>query len=225
MPIWRSSRRIVLAPMLEQGAAQQPARRSFLKTMLAGTAGAAALLGLKPREARADGDPFLGEIALVGFNFAPVGWAMCNGQLLPISQNVALFSLLGTFYGGDGVNTFALPDLRGRMAIHSGQGPGLSSYVQGQLGGTEVVTLTAAQMPQHTHQLTGSSSNGTSNSPVNAVPAVQANGVPVYSATPNANLSPNAIGLAGGNLPHSNLQPYLSLNYIIALQGIFPSRS
>lgn len=226
--LWRpSGRRMILAPMLGQG--QQvppvPERRSFLKKMLAGTAGAAALLGLKPREARADNDPWISEIAIVPFNFAPVGWALCDGSLLAIATNTALFSLLGTTYGGNGTTNFALPDLRGRVPLMMGQGPGLSVYTIGQIGGAEVITLTAAQMPQHNHVMGVVGANGNTNSPVNAVPAVQASGVPTYSsATVTGGMSATALSYAGSSQPHENHQPFLTLNFIIAMQGIFPSR-
>jgi microcystin-dependent protein len=218
--MWRPSRPVIAAP-------QVPERRSFLKRLFALTAGGAALAAVKPREARADGDPWVGEIALVGFNFAPVGWALCNGQLLPIVQNQALFALLGTTFGGDGITTFALPDLRGRVPIHMGQGPGLSSFTMGQVGGLESVTLLGTQIPQHTHALNASTLNGTSDVPgAAAVLAKNASGVPQYgSAAPNVTLATAAIGLTGGGQPHENHQPYLTMNYIIALQGIFPSRS
>ncbi len=178
-------------------------------------------------------EPFIGQIMMVGFNFAPRGWAMCAGQLLPISQNTALFSLLGTTYGGDGRTTFALPDLRGRCALGMGQGPGLQPYVQGQAGGQENVTLLQPQMPQHTHGLAANSSNGTESDPSGALLAnaqvpidrsTTVNGNTYLQGTPNTAMSPQAIGLAGGNQPHENMQPYLAMNYIIALEGIFPSR-
>jgi microcystin-dependent protein len=216
--MWRPSRPVIAAP-------QVPERRSFLKRLFALTAGGAALAAVKPREARADGDPFLGEIALVGFNFPPLGWALCNGQLLPINQNTALFSLLGTTYGGDGITNFALPDLRGRVPIHMGQGPGLSSFVIGQTGGAEAITLTAAQMPSHSHTLNASSQNGSSDTPTGAFPAKSAAGVPQYGAASNTAMAAAAVSTAGSNVPHENHQPFLTMNYIIALNGIFPSRN
>ena len=168
-------------------------------------------------------EPFVGEIMLVPYNFAPTGWAFCNGQLLPISQNTALFSLLGTMYGGNGQSTFALPDLRGRVAISLGQGPGLSPRDQGETGGSESVALTLQQIPQHNHPVNVSSSPGTS---------AQAAGNHLhastfgnsYAATPDGTMAADAIGQTGGGQPHNNLQPYLTLNYVIALQGIFPTR-
>lgn len=174
-------------------------------------------------------DVFLGMIGLFGFNFAPKGWMSCNGQLLSIAQNSALFALLGTTYGGDGVTTFALPDLRGRVPNGQGQGPGLSSYQMGQAAGTEHVTLIQTQMPQHNHTLNVSGNPGTSNSPAGTVlaQAFDANEgvVNTYGTAINATASPQAIGLSGGNQPHENMQPYLTMNYCIAVEGIFPSRN
>jgi microcystin-dependent protein len=171
-------------------------------------------------------EPFLGQITLVGFTFAPVGWAFCNGQLLAIDQNPALFQLIGTIYGGDGQTTFALPDLRSRIPLHQGQGNGTSNYTIGQIGGSENMTLTSGQVPSHTHQaqcFTGGSNSG---SPVNALWAQASNDQPFKSGTPGAaNMAPGAIGPAGGNQPHANLMAYQALNYIIALQGIFPSQN
>ncbi|MGZ4280852.1 MAG: phage tail protein [Gaiellaceae bacterium] len=165
-------------------------------------------------------EPFLGMIIIFGGNFAPKGWAFCNGQLLPINQNTALFSLLGTTYGGNGTTTFALPDLRGRVPLHFGQGPGLSNYVEGQVGGVENVTLLTSQMPAHTHVQPATAGDETTNRPNEAIPARGG----VYASTPDgSNLA--ATSSAGGGQPHVNLQPYLALNYIIALQGIFPSRN
>lgn len=158
---------------------------------------------------------------MFGFNFAPRSWAFCDGQLLPISQNTALFSLLGTTYGGDGRTTFALPDLRGRVPLHEGTGPGLSSYLLGQKGGLENVTLTTAQIPAHTHSPQCSSDDPNSGSPANGFPA--AVGTPIYSTTQNASMG--ATGSAGGSQSHENRPPYLALNFCIALQGIFPSRN
>ncbi|WP_026955535.1 phage tail protein [Algoriphagus vanfongensis] len=179
--------------------------------------------------------PFIGQIELFGCNFAPRGWAMCQGQLLPISQNTALFSLLGTVYGGDGRTTFGLPDLRSRVVVGMGNGPGLSNYTLGQKLGVENVTLTQAELPNHTHGLSGVNGNGTSNIPTQNVLAVnnatiERGAGPVEGnsfANSSANVSMNqfSIGQAGGSLPHNNMQPSLSLNYCIALVGIFPSRN
>jgi microcystin-dependent protein len=173
-------------------------------------------------------DPWLGEIALVAFNFAPQGWAFCNGQLLSIAQNTALFSLLGTTYGGDGQTTFALPDLRSRVPLCFGQGNGLSSYSLGGTGGLEGVTLSAGQIPAHTHSYTpqASASGGTAVSPAGALWAESPDGAALYkSGASNTNMAAQTIGSTGGGQSHENRQPYLSLNYVIALQGIFPSRS
>lgn len=174
-------------------------------------------------------DPFLGEIRMFAGNFAPRGWATCDGQILPIAQNTALFSLLGTTYGGNGQTTFALPDLRGRVPVHVGQGPGLSPYSLGQSAGSENVTLTSGQMPGHTHTLNASSAGGDAGSPQNAVSAMvtdtQGNAFNGYTASPNTTMSPQAIAPAGGNQPHANIQPFLCLTFIIALEGIFPSRN
>ncbi|SFB46084.1 phage tail protein [Algoriphagus aquimarinus] len=180
-------------------------------------------------------DPFLGQITLVGFSFAPRGWAFCAGQLLPIAQNSALFSLLGTIYGGDGRTTFALPDLRGRCAIGMGNGPGLTDRRQGATLGQETVTLTQNEMPSHTHGLLGNSTPGTSNDPAGKVHSkstvtlergadpIPANGF--IDAAANAPMHASSIAVAGGGLPHNNMQPSLPMNYIIALVGSFPSRN
>jgi len=168
-------------------------------------------------------DPYIGELRLLGFTFAPRGWAMCNGQLLSIAQNTALFSLLGTTYGGNGVQTFGLPDLRGRAPLHMGQGPGLAPRVQGELSGTETVTLIPQQMPAHTHQVLASSDDATKKNPVGSVPA--GTGSSSYSDTADGTMLPAMIQVAGGSQPHNNMQPYLVLNWCIALEGIFPSRN
>ena len=170
-------------------------------------------------------DPFVGEIRFVGFNFAPTGWAICAGQLLPISQNTALFSLLGTNYGGDGKSTFALPNFMDAAPMHQGQGPGLSQRFIGETGGSDSVTLIQTEMPAHTHTLVGSAAEGGDRSPANERFAVGIGGVNTYAAPSSlTSMSPQAIAPAGGNLPHNNLQPYLVLTPIIALQGIFPPR-
>ena len=175
---------------------------------------------------RRGAEPFLGEIALLPYNFAPRGWAFCNGQLLAISQNEALFALLGTIYGGDGQTTFALPDLRGRVPVSAGQGPGLSNYSLGETFGTETTTLTVNQMPIHAHSVRVSSEPGTSNTPVNAIPAQNRDGIINYTAgAADAQMASEAISPAGGGQPVNNLQPGLAMHYCIALQGIFPSRN
>jgi microcystin-dependent protein len=177
-------------------------------------------------------DPLLGTISMFAGNFAPRGWALCNGQLLSISTNQALFSILGTTYGGDGVRTFGLPDLRGRAPIHQGQGPGLTNRTLGELAGAEHVTLMISQMPTHNHALNASTNTGNQTSPANGVLAVStdpdAGGSPI-NFTPgtnvNAIMANNAISPAGQNMPHDNMQPYLAVTFIIALEGIFPSRN
>ena len=173
-------------------------------------------------------DPFVGEIALVSFGFTPVGWALCNGQMMQISQNTALFALIGTTYGGDGVRTFALPDLQSRVPLHFGQGPGLSSYVLGQTLGFESVSLQGAQMPSHTHSYTPQATTGTGGalSPGGALWAQSGNADPIYQkGASNTAMAPQATGPTGGGQPHENRQPLLALNFVIALQGIFPSRN
>jgi microcystin-dependent protein len=188
-------------------------------------------------------DTFVGQILLLPFNFPPKGFAFCQGQLLPISQNTALFSLLGTIYGGDGRVTFALPNLQGRVPMGFGQGPGLTDRQQGEVGGADALPLTTAQMPAHSHALTTTSvvpsvqcwsGAGDQATPESNVPATESTGVTAtYSSLPsNASMRTGNIALsgtatataAGGGLPHDNRQPYLSLNYCIALQGVFPQR-
>lgn len=171
-------------------------------------------------------DPFVAEIRIFGFNFAPTGWAQCDGQILPISQNTALFSLLGTMYGGNGQSTFALPDLQGSVPMFWGQGQGLSLYDEGQTGGSDTVTLLQSEMPAHSHTWTASNQDGTDQSPVAELMAGGVGGVSTYAA-PSAikQMSPNTIAPAGGDQPHNNLMPYLTLNFCIALQGVFPPRS
>jgi microcystin-dependent protein len=186
---------------------------------------AGAFLVISPAVRAQAGDAFLGQILIVGFDFAPQGWAFCDGHLLPISQNTALFSLLGTTYGGDGTTTFALPDLRGRIAVGFGQGPGLQDYSLGETGGEEFVTLTIAQMPAHTHPLMGQSALGTSASPMGGIWAAQSRLEVYSSATPDSAMGGASISNAGGSQPYDNRSPYLVVNYIIALQGIYPSRN
>ena len=171
-------------------------------------------------------DPFLGQITLVAFTFAPQGWAFCNGQLLPIDQFAALFQLLGTTYGGDGQTNFALPNLQSRIPLHQGQGTGTSNYTIGQNGGSEQVTLTSDQAPGHTHQAQCFTSGSNSQSPLNGIWAQASNDQPYKGSTAgSANMAAGAIGPAGGSQPHSNLMAYQALNYIIALEGIFPSQN
>lgn len=172
-------------------------------------------------------EPFLSMIVLFGCNFAPRGWAFCQGQILPIAQNTALFSLLGTTYGGNGQTTFALPDLRGRVPIGFGQGPGLSSYALGQQGGSESVTLLLNQMPAHTHAFMATAEAGDTADPTGAYPANTGALDKEYKLAPVNKVAMNtaAVETKGGSQPHTNLQPYLALNYCIALEGIFPSRN
>ena len=178
--------------------------------------------------------PFVAEIRIFACNFAPKGWAQCNGQLLPISQNTALFSLLGTFYGGDGKSTFALPDLQGSDAVHcgNGPGPGLQEWFIGQMQGEQFVTLLDSEMPAHNHSLVGTTANATvataggNQQAKGFLGGLQAStSAKMYStAAPNTQLSPMALAMAGGSLPHNNMMPYLTLNFCIAMQGVFPPR-
>lgn len=172
-------------------------------------------------------EPYLGQVVAVGFSFAPVGWALCDGSLLSISQNSALFSLIGTYYGGDGRTTFALPDLRGRAVIGQGQAPGLQTYMVGQAGGAETVTLAAGQFAAHTHAMAGAGSVSSGTPGTSVVFGTPPVGVQVYANSGgNSALSANTVGPAGGqNGPHENRQPFLTINYIIALQGAYPPRS
>ena len=183
------------------------------------------LLLCSAHPAKAQVEPYLGQVDIVAFNFPPKGWAFCNGQLLAINQNQALFSLLGTFYGGDGIRTFALPDLRGRIAIGMGQGPGLANYTVGEVGGEEYVTLNVTQMPAHTHVPMGTTSAANALGPGGAEWAATTTYLYSSSATPSSAMNPAAIGTAGGGQPHENRAPYLTMSFIIALQGIFPSRN
>ncbi len=169
-------------------------------------------------------NPYIGEIRIFAGNFAPTGWALCNGQYLAIQSNPALFSVLGTFYGGDGVTSFALPDLRGRAPMHYDQGPGLSPYSIGETGGSESVILQTAEVPFHSHTLNASSSGGNVASPAGGVPALSPERNYGYSILAGANTQMAPIG-SSVSLPHENRQPYLPLNFIIALQGVYPPRS
>jgi microcystin-dependent protein len=170
-------------------------------------------------------EPFLGQIMLVPYNFAPRGWAFCNGQILPIAQNTALFSLLGTTYGGNGQTTFALPDLRGCVPISSGQGPGLSNYSLGERGGTETVTLTVNQMPTHNHLVNVNTDNGETGRIADTYLSNSSETPYNGSLASPGTMAPQMISNVGGNQPFEILQPYLTLNYCIALEGIFPSRN
>ena len=171
-------------------------------------------------------DPFVAEIRIFPFNFPPKGWAFCNGQLLPLSQNTALFSLLGTTYGGDGRSTFALPDMQGNAPMHPGQGPGLSLHDLGETGGSETVTLLQSEIPLHSHALRADVLDlaDTNVASPTASLALSAGGT-LYQAATNTTMGPNVIAPAGGSLPHNNMQPYLTLNFCIALQGVFPPRT
>jgi microcystin-dependent protein len=172
-------------------------------------------------------DPFVAEIRIFPFNFAPKGWAWCDGQLLPLSQNTALFSLLGTTYGGNGKSNFALPDLQGRAPLHPGQGPGLSLYDLGQTGGSETVSLLESEIPSHSHALRASNDAGLTNTAAGTVVARPfGRGNNLFQAA-NAGISPmapEALAPTGGDQPHNNLQPYLTFYFCIALQGVFPPR-
>ena len=173
-------------------------------------------------------DPFVAEIRILPFNFPPKGWAFCNGQILPLSQNTALFSLLGTTYGGDGKSNFALPNMQGNAPMHPGQGPGLSLHDLGETSGSETVSLLESEMPFHSHAMRASS-DGADNfvavANMLAKPVGRGNSLYSTSTTPLAAMSDNAIAPAGGNQPHNNMMPYLTLNFCIALQGVFPPRT
>lgn len=170
-------------------------------------------------------EPFVGEIRMGGFNFAPRGWAFCNGQLLAISQNTALFSLLGTTYGGNGQTTFGLPNLQGRAPVGLGAGPGLTNRQLGALGGEATHTLTANEIAQHSHTLHASTGAASTGTPGNTVTLAATSGAKVYSAATNTVAMGAGLSIAGGSLPHENRQPYLAITFVIALQGIYPSRN
>jgi microcystin-dependent protein len=177
-------------------------------------------------------DQFVAEIRIFPFNFAPTGWALCNGQLMPITQNTALFSLLGTMYGGDGKSTFALPNLQGSLPLFWGQGPGLSSYVEGETGGSDTITLIDTEMPSHSHTLNANTVAGTAADPNGNMfsdgnwSLQGASGKVQYYTTqaPAAQMNVNTIAPSGSSFPHNNLMPYLTVSFCIALQGIFPPR-
>jgi len=170
-------------------------------------------------------DPFLGEIRMAGFNFAPRGWAFCNGAILGIAQNTALFSLLGTTYGGNGTTTFALPNLAGRLPLHMGQGPGLSPRTIGEFGGSETVALSVQQMPSHRHTLfAASAGTRTATASGNVLASGEAD-IFKRGPVPTVALAPEQLALTGGSQPHPNMQPFLAVNFIIAIEGIFPSRN
>lgn len=172
-------------------------------------------------------DPFVAEIRIFPFNFAPKGWAFCDGQILPLSQNTALFSLLGTTYGGDGKSNFALPDMQGNAAMHPGQGPGLSLHDLGETGGSETVSLLQTEIPSHSHGFMASSQPGEDPAPSPSEALARSVGANLYQTnTQNlVQLAPQALSPAGGDQPHNNMMPFLTLNFCIALQGVFPPRS
>jgi microcystin-dependent protein len=179
------------------------------------------------------GNPYVGQISMTGFSFAPYGWAFCNGQLMSIAQYETLYTLIGTTYGGDGVQTFALPNLQCRLPIHQGTGAGLSTYVIGQISGSENVTLLTGQLPQHIHTFYATSACATSVRPNNSLTAVPYQGIspsfytiPTSGQAPNVkNLNPQAIGQSGSSLPHPNMMPSLCVSFIISLFGIYPSQN
>ncbi len=168
-------------------------------------------------------EPFLAEIRMVGFNFAPRGWALCDGQILPINQNQSLYSLLGTTYGGDGRTSFGLPDLRGRTPIHVGQSDSGTNYTQGQKGGEETHTLSTNEMPQHNHLEIATSQSANQSTPGNNILATTTDNI--YGGSTNATLNTGSIANTGGGQAHENTQPWLAVNFCIALQGLFPSRN
>ncbi len=173
-------------------------------------------------------DPFVAEIRIFPFNFAPKGWAFCDGQILPLSQNTALFSLLGTTYGGDGKSNFALPDMQGNAPMHPGQGPGLSLHDLGETGGSDTVSLLESEIPSHSHALMSQGGTANRTTPVANSVARVAGAQPYLAASPApplVTMSDNALAPAGGDQPHNNMQPYLTLNFCIALQGVYPPRT
>lgn len=170
-------------------------------------------------------EPFIGEIRMFGFGFPPNGWALCNGQLLSISQNAALFSLLGTTYGGNGTDNFALPNLQSRVPLHQGTGPGLSSYALGKAGGTEAVTLEVKQMPAHSHRVRATRSAADSDNPFDRVLAQPSQHAYLSQPDEHTVMNTAMIADAGGSQPHNNIQPYLTVSFCISLFGIYPSRS
>jgi microcystin-dependent protein len=170
--------------------------------------------------------PYIGEIRMFGGNFAPAGWAFCTGQLVPISENDALFNLIGTTYGGDGQENFALPNLQGRIPIHAGQGPGISqNYQLGEMAGVETVTLTTQQIPIHNHALVASTDPANTPNPGNNVLSAPITATPFFQQNPTVAMNPNMLAGQGGNQPHDNMMPFLVVNYIISLFGIYPTQS
>ena len=201
------------------------ARRTFLRGALAALTGGVALVA-RPRAARATTLPYVGEIKPIPWTFAPAGWLMCNGQVVPIASYETLFFLIGTTYGGDGQTTFGIPDLRGRAPMHSGQGPGLTARLVGEKAGAEAVSLIASQIPAHAHPARADSANGNGAAPGGRVPARDPAGALHYAATsPGMPMAAEAIGSTGAGQPHQNMQPYLTINYCIAFDGVYPSPS
>lgn len=173
-------------------------------------------------------DPFVAEIRIFPFNFAPRGWAWCDGQLLPLSQNTALFSLLGTTYGGNGKSNFALPDMQGNAPMHPGQGPGLSLHDLGEIGGSQTVSLLESEIPSHPHTMRASADAADNNQPAGnmaAKPAGRGNNLYITTNTPLVQMNPNALAPAGGDQPHNNMMPFVTFYFNIALQGVFPPRT
>jgi microcystin-dependent protein len=170
------------------------------------------------------GQPYIGEIRMVGFNFAPAGWAFCNGQLMAIAENDVLFNLIGTTYGGDGQQTFGLPNLQSRIPIHQGTGPGLSTYIIGGISGTENVTLVPNQIPQHNHSAIAKTEAGNQASPNNAIWAGSSQSI-YGTGSGNVAMRVSAISSSGGNQPHDNMMPFLVINFIISLYGVYPSQN
>lgn len=224
------NRRFVLAPALPQAGPPLP-RRGFLARLGAVfTGGAIAGSGLlalprATRAAAAGAEPYIGEIMMFAGNFPPRNWAFCDGQLMAIAQNTALFSILGTTYGGNGMTTFALPDLRGRFPIHPGQGPGLPNHVLGEVGGSPTTTLLVNNLPAHNHPAMGQTGNGTSDVPTGLLPARDPSGSPRYGGTANATMAATAIGNTGGSQPFSTMPPYLGISFCICLYGIYPPQN
>lgn len=180
-------------------------------------------LSVPPAPVMAGDQPFVGEIAWVPFNFAPKGWALCDGQLMPISLNTALFSLLGAQYGGDGKSTFALPNLQGRVLISAGQSTTGSIYYNGDSGGDETNTLLTSEIPVHTHTVNATAVAGSATSPAGAYLGAATSGTQ-YGNSPTGSMAPQTLSIAGSSMPHNNMMPYTTLNCIIALQGVFPPR-
>ncbi len=236
-------KKILLNPLYKK---ENEARRSFIRNSLAVLFGAAVLSNaedlfsmesktgyiyvkqngevINDYQPMGDSEPYIGQINIFGFSFAPIGWAKCNGQILNINGNTALFSLLSNYYGGNGTTTFALPDFRGRIPVHMGQGSGLSNYIIGETTGDESIILQSSEIPSHTHSIGINSGIGTTPNPSNSYPAQNAEGIGAYADTPNLLLNSSAVGDTGSGNAHNNIQPVLSINFCIATQGLFPSR-